>query len=70
MNRTPVDSSLLLSVGYDRSARALELEFTGGHVYTYADVPARVHRELMAAESHGRYFNRAIRGRYVYRRVS
>ena len=27
----------------------------------YFDVPAEVYRGLMAAESHGRYFNQAVR---------
>ncbi|WP_030061371.1 MULTISPECIES: KTSC domain-containing protein [Streptomyces] len=68
MDRTAVDSSVLRSVGYDPAARQLELEFTGGRLYVYEDVPARVHRELLAAPSHGRYFVRRIRGRYAYRR--
>ncbi|MER6396928.1 MULTISPECIES: KTSC domain-containing protein [unclassified Kitasatospora] len=69
MERLAVDSSALRSVGYDAARRVLELEFTGGSVYRYDAVPGRVHRELMAAESHGRYFARRIRGRYAYRRV-
>ncbi|MFG3225236.1 KTSC domain-containing protein [Kitasatospora sp. NPDC048194] len=69
MDRTAVVSSVLRSVGYDRAQRVLELEFHGGQVYRYADVPARVHRELMAADSHGRYFVRRIRGCYDYRRI-
>ncbi|MFJ3787691.1 KTSC domain-containing protein [Kitasatospora sp. NPDC090091] len=69
MDRTAVDSSVLRSVGYDAARRVLELEFTGGRLYVYRAVPGRVHRELMAAESHGRYFVREIRGRYPYRRL-
>ncbi|MFJ8625895.1 KTSC domain-containing protein [Kitasatospora sp. NPDC093550] len=69
MERTAVDSSVLRSVGYDPVARVLELEFTGGSVYRYAGVPARVHRELLAAESLGRYFLRRVRGRYDYARL-
>ncbi|WP_380285992.1 KTSC domain-containing protein [Kitasatospora purpeofusca] len=69
MNRTPVDSSALRSVGYDRVRRVLELEFTAGGVYAYLAVPRRVHRELMAAESRGRYFVREIRDRYDWRRL-
>ncbi len=68
-NRTAVESSALRSVGYDAGARVLEIEFVGGAVYTYADVPASVHRELMDAPSHGRYFGRAVRGRFAYRRL-
>ncbi|MFB6888023.1 KTSC domain-containing protein [Kitasatospora sp. NPDC056327] len=69
MNRTPVDSSALRSVGYDAVRRVLELEFTRGGVYVYRAVPGRVHRALMAADSHGRYFVREIRDRYDCRRV-
>ncbi|WP_395295333.1 KTSC domain-containing protein [Kitasatospora hibisci] len=69
MDRTPVDSSALRSVGYDAARRVLEVEFAGGCVYAYDSVPGRVHGELMAAESHGRYFVREIRGRYPYRRL-
>ncbi|MFG3051332.1 KTSC domain-containing protein [Kitasatospora sp. NPDC048239] len=69
MERRAVDSSALRSVGYDAVLLVLELEFTGGCVYVYEAVPGRVHEGLMAAESHGRYFVREIRGRYAYRRV-
>jgi len=44
-------------VGYDQEQRVLEIEFTSGAVYQYSGVPPEVHRGLIAAESHGRYFN-------------
>ncbi|MFF8769808.1 KTSC domain-containing protein [Kitasatospora sp. NPDC015120] len=70
MNRTPVDSSALRSVGYDAARRVLELELTAGGRYACLAVPGRrVHRELMAAESRGRYFVREIRDRYDWRRL-
>lgn len=65
-----MSSTMLGSVGYDATARILEAEFTSGAIYRYADVPAEVHEGLMAAESHGRYFNAHIRGRYRYDRVA
>ncbi|MDQ0309359.1 hypothetical protein J2S46_003915 [Kitasatospora herbaricolor] len=67
--RRPVDSSALRSVGYDAASRVLEIEFVSGAVYSYADVPRRVHEELMDAPSHGRCFGRTVRGRYPYRRI-
>jgi len=71
IERTPVRSSALRSVGYDREQRVLEIEFTGGAVYRYFDVPAEVHRGLMAAESHGRYFNEHVRNKsYRYERTN
>lgn len=61
IERTPVRSSALRSVGYDQERRGLEIEFTSGAVYQYFDVPAEVYRGLMAAESHGRYFHQHVR---------
>jgi hypothetical protein len=70
MKRTPVDSSVLASAGYDQVAAVLELEFISGSVYRYAEVPERVYRELLAAESKGEYFREHIEDRYLYARVS
>ena len=39
MDRTPVSSSNLASVGYDPSTKTLEIEFNDGAVYQYDDVP-------------------------------
>ena len=64
MKRTPVESECLASVGYEDET--LEVEFTNGSVYRYFGVPVRVHEELMAADSHGTFFNRRIRDAYPY----
>ncbi len=61
MNRTPVSSSNLGSVGYDVESRILEIEFNSGSVYQYFDVPASVYEGLMSAESHGKYFDAHIK---------
>jgi hypothetical protein len=62
MQRTPVDSSTMVSVGYEADSDTLEIEFVSGHVYQYFDVPSSVRDELLASESAGGYFNAAIRG--------
>lgn len=69
MQRTPVSSSNLRSVGYDPATRTLEIEFINGRIYQYSGVPQNVYEALMAAESHGRYFNGHIRGAFPYRQV-
>jgi hypothetical protein len=69
MQRVPVDSQALRSVGYDPTRQVLQAEFTSGNVYEYDDVPLEVYQDLMAAESHGRYFNACIKDRYRYRRL-
>jgi len=70
ISRTPVTSSALNSVGYDESQKILAIEFHGGEVYEYYDVPAQVYHDLMAAASKGRYFHQHIRnGDYKFARV-
>lgn len=68
MNRQAVTSSNLRSVGYDPVTHTLEIEFHGGPVYQYSNVPESVYGGLMAAASHGSYFHEHIRDQYPYRR--
>lgn len=69
MKREEVDSSMLVSVGYDEKKKILEAEFTSGGVYEYYDVEKSVYDELMAADSHGSYFYNNIRDDYDYSRL-
>lgn len=64
MNRTPVNSSALRSVGYDPATLTLETELSSGTVYQYFDVPESVFTELMNAQSLGQYYNQRIRNDY------
>jgi hypothetical protein len=64
MNRQPVESSNLASVGYQPSTRMLEVEFMRGGVYRYSDVPQDVFDELIAAPSPGSYFAVHIKNTY------
>ena len=70
MDRTPVTSSSLASVGYSRTQATLEVEFNHGAVYRYRDVPAGVFEALLAAESKGSFFNHVVKDCYSYQRVS
>jgi hypothetical protein len=49
MNRQPVASSNLSSVGYDADNQILEVAFHHGGIYQYYGVPVGVYRGLMAA---------------------
>ena len=69
MRRVAVDSSMIASIGYDASSEVLEVEFTSGSIYQYCDVPASLHRGIMKAESHGRYFNEHIREIFRHRQI-
>lgn len=64
MDRVPVVSSNIRSVGYDPTSSILEVEFNSGSVYQYLNVPESEYEGLMNAASKGRYLNRNIKGRY------
>ena len=65
-----VDSSNLYSIGYDKKARKLYIDFRNGGSYVYYDVSWQRHRALMNAPSHGSYFCKHIRNNdYRYRRI-
>jgi hypothetical protein len=70
MNRTPVTSSSLASIGYDQHLNILEVEFRNGRCYQYFAVPQRLADGLMAATSKGSYLNRHIKDRFPVKRVS
>lgn len=69
MNRTPVTSSNVVSIGYDPSTLTLEVEFKGNSVYQYFDVPEIVYQELMRASSIGQFMHANIRNNYRYVKV-
>lgn len=69
MMRLPVASSRIRSIGYDRQARRLQVEFPDASVYTYYDVPHETYIELITAASIGRFFDARIKGAYDYERA-
>ena len=69
MERAPVDSSAVVSVGCDDSRRLLELEYVDGDVYQYCDVPEALHRALLDAPSIGQFVNAKIKGAFRYRKL-
>lgn len=61
MHREPIASSAIASLGYDETARVLEVEFAGGSVYRYFEVEGPLWRQLLEAESKGRFLNSKIK---------
>jgi lysyl-tRNA synthetase class 2 len=70
MKPVAVESTILTMVAYDADRALLQLGFRDQDVYCYFDVPVDVHENLLRASSKGSYFNRFIRGRFAYARVS
>ena len=69
MEREPVSSSSLASVGYDRGSETLEVEFLNGGIYEYYNVPEFMHERLMQASSIGGFFNAEIKNGYACSKV-
>jgi hypothetical protein len=70
MNRIPVSSIDLHSVGYDPETKVLEIEFHSGGIYQYSNVPETIFEQLMSAPSHGKFFHAQIKNIYPYRRIN
>lgn len=69
MERKPIESSNIVSVGFDAKTKTLEIEFRGGAVYQYDGIADATHQELVSSESPGAYFARSIRPNWTGRRV-
>jgi len=68
MKRIPVNSSNLKSVGYDKLAKVLEVEFSHGGIYFYKDVPENAAKALVAAPSVGKFFSSNIKNTFNFER--
>jgi hypothetical protein len=68
MERTPVTSSNVVSIGYDSQAETLEVEFKSG-VYQYYNVPQSIYDQMMVADSIGKFLNVYIKPVYPYSKV-
>lgn len=66
MERIPVSSSNISAVGYDADDQTLEIEFTNGGVYQYANVPGGEYDGFIASDSKGKYFHANIKNRYSF----
>jgi ATP-dependent DNA helicase RecG len=62
--RVSVASSNIASVGYDKEAHILELEFHHGAIYQYVDVPENVFEDLMSSPAKGAFFMNEIKGKF------
>ena len=69
MNWIPLSSSNLSRIRYDENTNTLEIEFQGGRIYQYFDVPVQIFEGLLSASSHGKFHSENIKGHYRYARV-
>jgi DNA helicase HerA-like ATPase len=69
VEREPVVSESISSIGYDAESETLEVEFSRGHVYQYYNVPPGEYDALTSGGSIGKYFAANIRNAYQYARL-
>jgi hypothetical protein len=69
MEREPVSSSNIVSIGFDPESETLEIEFKDSGIYQYFNVPQFMHERLMQADSVGKFFNMEIKQAYPFTRA-
>jgi hypothetical protein len=70
MQRSIVDSSALNSLGYDPSAKILEVEFRdSGGVWQYFGFSSTAYKKFITSDSLGNFFVTKIKGKYPELRI-
>lgn len=70
LGEAQLHSHAIRSFTYDRDHRELDVEFGHGEIYRYHGISETLYREFVHAPNHGRFFTRAIRGRYPCERLN
>lgn len=71
MNRDLVNSSMILSMGYDTQSGTMEVEFrSSGQVWQYFDVPEIIYNEVRTASSIGKAFISSIKNDFRASRIN
>jgi hypothetical protein len=68
--RAGLDSTTLAAATYDDRRAMLQLDFRDGTRYLYSGVAPSLYRELLRAASKGSFFNRHIRSRFPYVKIT
>lgn len=69
IQREPVQSKSIASIGYRADLRVLEIEFHSGAIYRYFAVSPEIFEEFHKAESKGHYFSQRIRDHFEFCRL-
>jgi hypothetical protein len=66
---TEVDSTSIKSVAYDKEEEKLWLRFKSDALYEYRGVQEQMVKELVTAESKGKFFHENIKNKFDYEKV-
>lgn len=62
-------SSGIVSIGYDKNEKILEIVFVPDKKYHYLNVQSSMYNALLKADSKGAFVNKYIKGRYRYLKI-
>jgi hypothetical protein len=63
-------STDMKSIGYEETARLLEIEFLDSSIYQFQNVPKIAHLALMTAQAKGLHFITNIKNNFPYVKVA
>jgi hypothetical protein len=69
IQRQPVNSSDIASIGYDAATETLEIEFKAMGIYRYFSVPKNVADDFQRTPSPGKFFRQHIKVKYAWEKV-
>jgi KTSC domain-containing protein len=69
VNRVPVKSSNIKSIGHDPAEGLLHVEFSSGDIYEYSGVSPAEHAALISSGSIGTHFHAHLRGKKPGRKI-
>lgn len=64
-----VDSSIISSIGYDKSNELVYVKFNNGSLYEYKDVPQDMFDNLLNAPSIGSYLHHHFKDVFSYKKL-
>ncbi|HUI07202.1 MAG TPA: KTSC domain-containing protein [Verrucomicrobiae bacterium] len=70
IDRQPVVSSDIASIGYEEATETLEIEFKATGVYRYFSIPKSVAEEFRRTPSPGKFFRQNIKGKYAWEKIN
>lgn len=65
----PVQSSNVDSISYDVEKQELYVQFRGGSIYVYYNVPEDVYLDFLTSPSKGQFLNSNVKDVYSYQRI-
>ena len=70
IQRHPVTSSDITSIGYDEPSQTLEIEFHATGIYRYFSVPKEIFDALLTTPSPGKFFLQNVKTKFAWEKVA